>query len=159
MARNPSLSECLVSTQANDYVECIAEKQKPQASYCLRWSGGRAPRVIFAPTFVPRLFHLYTLAPLYLRLRSLDAPTRVCYWTLVVHERPVVYSFTGPTNPSQKPATHSAIGMRRTQMGLLNGDYCTVLPQIRIKLRLSRAPSMCEKELPTLTGFEPVLPP
>ena len=62
----------------------LPEKQKPQAPYCLRWSGGRAPRVICAPTFVP-FFHLYTLAPLYLRPQSGWSP-RFCYWTLVVHK-------------------------------------------------------------------------
>jgi hypothetical protein len=67
--------------------QCTAEKQKPQASYCLRWSGGRAPRVICAPTFVPPFSSLHP-STLVSYAVSLDAPARVCYWTLVVHESP-----------------------------------------------------------------------
>ena len=37
----------------------LQKNKKPQALYCLRWSGGRAPRVICAPTFVPPFSSLH----------------------------------------------------------------------------------------------------
>ena len=49
-------------------LKALQKSKKPQALLptVVRWA---RPRVICAPTFVP-LFHLYTLAPLYLRPQS-----------------------------------------------------------------------------------------
>jgi hypothetical protein len=44
-----------------------------------------APHELFARPPLSPLFHLYTLAPLYLRPQSGWSP-RFCYWTLVVHK-------------------------------------------------------------------------